>query len=99
MCPREISVPWLWSAGLSPTSEDGGTLQSQVPGLCVAVMLVTAAARWAAIACCLFSTWERPPWYINDIAQVNARRKRFQAGKTGSLFIQAVMVLNRLQLF
>lgn len=36
--------------------------------------------------------------YIKGTAQVNVHRKRFPAGKTGSLFIQVVTVLTWLQL-
>lgn len=47
---------------LPPASEDGGTWQSQVPGLCVVVMLARAAAGRAAIAsntgCGLFTAQE-----------------------------------------
>lgn len=50
MRARGTSVPWPQSAGLPPASEDGGTWQSQVPGLCVVVMLARAAAGRAAMA-------------------------------------------------
>lgn len=95
MRPRGTSVPWPWSAGLPPASEDGGTLQSHVPGLCVVAMPARAAAGRAAIAsdtgcgfvlctgaCFVQSDHHATP---NSIAQVNAHGKRFQAGENWEL--------------
>lgn len=75
--------PWPWSAGLPPMSEDGGILQRQVPGRCVAVMLVRAASTTSNPSCGSSSTQEQPPHYTNT-AQVNACRKGFKLGKLGA---------------
>lgn len=97
MCPRGTSVPWLRSAGLSPTSEDGGMFSDRSPGFawqwCWQEQLLgrLLLPPTPAVVC---SPQDRPSHYINSTAQVNAHGKRFQAGKTQSLFIQVVMVLN-----
>lgn len=88
---------------LAAASGDGGVLQSRVLGLCVVVMLVRAAAGGPPLppntGWGLFSAQK----HLLSRATITlhprhssgeCRRERISAGKAGSLFLQAVVVLN-----